>query len=121
MFSSKYNSIAYLINSLLFTPYRATLMRTLYRITFTTPLPFIPYPLSHSYFFFFFLCIKSVFICVSFKKNLPQNRSNRTVIRERHNLLKDVIVWYVTSRTTNFHIVWHIKNCKVTQMIRISN
>ena len=49
MFSSKYSSFAYLINSLLFNPYRATLMRTLYRIPFITPL-----------LFFFFFYIKSV-------------------------------------------------------------
>ena len=48
MFSSKYSSFAYLINSLLFNPYRATLMRTLYRIPFITPLPFIAYRLSHT-------------------------------------------------------------------------
>ena len=34
MFSSKYSSFAYGINSLLFNPYCATLMRTLYRIPF---------------------------------------------------------------------------------------
>ena len=77
MFSSKYSSFAYVINSLLFNPYRATLMRTLYRIPFITPLPFIAYPLSHPslyhtptfYFIFlhkvsfgFFFCLRKFFL-----------------------------------------------------------
>lgn len=66
MFSSKYSSFEYLINSLPFNPYRATLMRILYRIPFITPLPFIAYPLSHlyplSHAYFFFLHSQILFM-----------------------------------------------------------
>lgn len=56
MFSSKYSSFEYLINSLPFNPYRATLMRILYRIPFITPIPFI------TRLFFFFLHSQILFM-----------------------------------------------------------
>lgn len=115
MFSSKYSSFEYLINSLPFNPYRATLMRILYRIPFITPLPFFAYPLSHlyplsyAYFFFYFFYIVRFYLCKLKKKNVLKIGA---VIRVWRNLLNDVIVWYihVTSRTSSFHIFWHT-NC----------